>query len=56
MSLAAVACGAHGMMVEVHSNPREALCDAEQALTPDSFSKIMQRLRPLQSFLNNLQP
>ena len=56
MSLAAVACGAHGMMVEVHNNPSEALCDADQALTPDSFSKIMQRLRPLQSFINNLHP
>jgi 3-deoxy-7-phosphoheptulonate synthase len=54
MSMAAVAAGADGMIVEVHSKPEEALCDADQALTPDIFSNIMKRLRPLKSFLNNL--
>jgi 3-deoxy-7-phosphoheptulonate synthase len=42
------------MMVEVHPNPEEALCDADQALTPAIFSNIMTRLRPLKSFLNDL--
>jgi 3-deoxy-7-phosphoheptulonate synthase len=46
------AAGADGMIVEVHHNPEEALCDAEQALTPDIFSSLMQRLRPLKTFLN----
>ena len=54
MSLAAVAAGADGIIVEVHYNPAEALCDADQALTPDIFKDIMQRLRPLQSFINGL--
>jgi 3-deoxy-7-phosphoheptulonate synthase len=54
MSMAAVAAGADGMMVEVHHKPREALCDAGQALTPEMFANIMRRLRPLKSFLNNL--
>ncbi|MBW2435264.1 MAG: 3-deoxy-7-phosphoheptulonate synthase, partial [Deltaproteobacteria bacterium] len=54
MSMAAVAAGADGMMVEVHPKPDEALCDADQALTPAIFSKIMTRLRPLKSFLNDL--
>jgi 3-deoxy-7-phosphoheptulonate synthase len=54
MSMAAVAVGADGMIVEVHHNPEEALCDADQALTPKTFSNMMQRLRPLKSFLNNL--
>ena len=54
MSMAAVAAGADGMMVEVHHKPREALCDADQALTPDMFTNIMRRLRPLKSFINNL--
>ena len=54
MSMAAVAAGADGMMVEVHHKPREALCDADQALTPDMFANIMRRLRPLKSFINNL--
>jgi 3-deoxy-7-phosphoheptulonate synthase len=54
MSMAAVAAGADGMIIEVHHKPAEALCDADQALTPDIFSNIMKRLRPLKSFLNDL--
>jgi 3-deoxy-7-phosphoheptulonate synthase len=51
MSLAALAAGADGIMVEVHCRPQEALCDADQALTPEQFKKIMGRLRPLERFL-----
>ena len=54
MSLAAVAAGADGLIVEVHYNPAEALCDADQALTPAIFADIMQRLRPLKAFMNGL--
>ena len=54
MSMAAAAAGADGMIVEVHHKPEEALCDANQALTPDIFSNMMKRLRPLKSFLDNL--
>jgi 3-deoxy-7-phosphoheptulonate synthase len=54
MSMAAVAAGADGMIVEVHPKPAEALCDADQALTPAVFANIMKRLRPLKSFLNDL--
>ena len=53
MSMAAVAAGADGMMVEVHHKPQEALCDADQALTPVMFANMMKRLRPLKSFLNS---
>ena len=53
MSMAAVAAGADGMIVEVHHNPQEALCDADQALTPAMFANMMKRLRPLKSFLNS---
>jgi 3-deoxy-7-phosphoheptulonate synthase len=54
MSMAAVAAGADGMIIEVHPKPEEALCDADQALRPDMFANIMKRLRPLESFLNDL--
>ncbi|MGD1971753.1 MAG: 3-deoxy-7-phosphoheptulonate synthase [Desulfobacterales bacterium] len=54
MSMAAAAAGADGMIVEVHHKPEEALCDADQALTPAIFAHMMKRLRPLKSFLNNL--
>jgi 3-deoxy-7-phosphoheptulonate synthase len=45
MSLAAVAAGADGLLVEVHPNPAEAFSDGEQSLTPENFSKLMQSLR-----------
>ena len=47
MSKAAIACGADGLMIEVHANPSEALSDGYQALTPDQFSKLMQELEPI---------
>ena len=54
MSLAAVAAGADGLLIEVHYRPDEALCDADQALTPPMFHRLMQRLRPLRSFMDQL--
>ncbi len=51
MSMAAVAAGADGMIIEVHNNPEVALCDADQALTPERFENLMKRLRPLASYL-----
>ncbi|HZO92634.1 MAG TPA: 3-deoxy-7-phosphoheptulonate synthase [Candidatus Baltobacteraceae bacterium] len=42
---AAKAVGAHGLLVEVHPNPVEALSDAEQALTFGDFRRIMDELR-----------
>jgi 3-deoxy-7-phosphoheptulonate synthase len=38
MSLAAAAAGADGIIVEVHPNPDEALCDGPQALLADDFA------------------
>ena len=55
MSMAAVAAGVDGLMVEVHYNPQEAKCDADQALTPDMFRDMMNRLRPLQDFMASAQ-
>jgi 3-deoxy-7-phosphoheptulonate synthase len=44
LSCAAVAAGADGLLIEVHPNPCDAWCDADQALTPDEFSKLMRQL------------
>lgn len=41
MSMAAIAAGADGLMIEVHNNPEKALCDGEQAITPDQFAALM---------------
>ncbi|MDJ0766031.1 MAG: 3-deoxy-7-phosphoheptulonate synthase [Myxococcota bacterium] len=46
MSKAAVACGADGIIVEVHCNPREALSDGGQSLNPDQFAAMMHELEP----------
>lgn len=40
MALAAAACGADGIMVEVHNNPECALCDGAQSLTPPQFHEL----------------
>jgi 3-deoxy-7-phosphoheptulonate synthase len=45
MAKAAVAAGADGLIIEVHSNPEEALCDGEQSLKPKSFKQLMDDLR-----------
>ncbi|MBQ9783854.1 MAG: 3-deoxy-7-phosphoheptulonate synthase [Clostridia bacterium] len=40
MALAAAACGADGLMIEVHNDPAHALCDGPQSLTPDAFADV----------------
>ncbi|HWZ73510.1 MAG TPA: 3-deoxy-7-phosphoheptulonate synthase [Casimicrobiaceae bacterium] len=44
LSCAAVAAGADGLLIEIHPNPCEALCDADQALTPAEFAALMGQL------------
>ncbi|MEG1878333.1 MAG: N-acetylneuraminate synthase family protein, partial [Pseudoflavonifractor sp.] len=41
MSLAAIAAGADGLLIEVHNDPKNALCDGAQSLTPDAFDSLM---------------
>lgn len=45
MALAAAAAGANGIMIEVHNNPRAALCDGAQSLTPEQFDDVMRSTR-----------
>ena len=40
MAAAAAACGADGIMVEVHNNPSCAMCDGAQSLTPVQFAEL----------------
>jgi 3-deoxy-7-phosphoheptulonate synthase len=47
MALAAVAAGAHGVIVEVHPHPEVALSDGAQSLTLDGFRALIQQLRPV---------
>jgi 3-deoxy-7-phosphoheptulonate synthase len=41
MSLASIAVGADGLMIEVHPNPDHALSDGAQSLTPENFGRLM---------------
>ncbi len=47
MSKAAVAAGADGLIIEVHTNPEEALSDGEQSIKPSAFKKLMDELKPI---------
>ncbi len=51
MSMAAVAAGADGLMIEVHPNPAEALSDGPQSLNPDNYLALMQDVQKLAEFL-----
>lgn len=54
LSLAALAAGADGLMVEVHVNPETALSDREQSLRPHEFVKLMEKLRRLKETIRDL--
>ncbi len=47
LALAAAAAGADGLIVEAHPHPEEALCDAEQALSPDDLRNLRAQLAPV---------
>ena len=51
MAAAAVACGADGIMVEVHNNPSCALCDGAQSLTPAQFDELNHTLKKIREAL-----
>ena len=47
MALAAVAAGADGLIIEVHNDPKNALCDGAQSITPAQFNDLMGKLAPM---------
>ena len=47
MAKASIAAGADGLLIEVHPNPKEALVDGPQSLTPSDFSRLMKELDSL---------
>jgi 3-deoxy-7-phosphoheptulonate synthase len=44
MAMAAVAAGADGLLIEVHNDPPNALCDGAQSITPAQFHSLMEKL------------
>ena len=51
LSMAAVAAGADGLIIEVHNNPACAKCDGMQSLTPAAFDQLSQKLNRLKAAL-----
>ena len=51
MAYAAAACGADGLMIEVHNNPAKALCDGPQALTPELFDEVVKGVQAIRNSL-----
>jgi 3-deoxy-7-phosphoheptulonate synthase len=47
LAKAAIAAGADGLIIEVHNDPKHALSDGPQSLTPEAFHDLMNRLRPV---------
>lgn len=45
MAMAAAAAGADGIMIEVHNDPVNALCDGAQSLTPEQFADVAEKVR-----------
>ncbi len=58
MAFAAIACGADGLMMEVHPNPAKAMSDGSQSLTAEHYLDLMQGVKKLSKFMRdeNLNP
>ncbi len=47
MAMASAACGADGLMIEVHNDPAHALCDGAQSLTPEAFDDVCKDVKKI---------
>ena len=50
MALGATACGADGLIIEVHNDPEHALCDGPQSLRPEKFAGMMEKIRAIRPY------
>ncbi len=47
MTKASIACGADGVIIEVHANPEAAMSDAQQQMKPEEFLQLLENIRPI---------
>lgn len=52
MSLASLAAGADGLIIEVHPDPENSVSDADQTLSPEKFEELMIKIKQLETILN----
>jgi 3-deoxy-7-phosphoheptulonate synthase len=50
MAMAAVAAGADGLLIEVHNDPANALCDGQQSLTPEEFADLADSVKHIRPY------
>ena len=55
MSLAAVGAGADGLIIEVHNDPKRALCDGAQSITPQQFDTITKKVNQILPIIGRKQ-
>ena len=55
MSLASIAAGADGLIIEVHPSPARALSDGPQSLTPENYHDLMESVHKLSCFMKEEQ-
>lgn len=54
LSMAAIAAGADGLIIEVHNDPENALCDGAQSLTYDAFAETMGKVKSIANILGRV--
>ena len=54
LTMAAIAAGADGVLIEVHTNPEKALCDGKQSLTPEMFDDVMKKVKKTTEFFGKV--
>ena len=54
MAMAAAACGADGLIIEVHNDPPRALCDGAQSLRPDQFAEVAKAIQTVRAAAQGL--
>ena len=52
LAMAGAACGADGLMIEVHNDPKHALSDGAQAITPEQFADLVRRVKAIRDVIN----
>lgn len=53
MALAAAACNADGLIIEVHNDPMHALCDGAQSLKPEEYDKLAKKVMAVREVINS---
>ena len=53
MALASAACGADGLIIEVHNDPPNAACDGAQSLTPEQFANLTKKIKKIREVIES---